>query len=220
MDSKTVTACSERRFKTPLIFSSGLLLVADMPLNAEGTIVYYNQFTSVNSVFGPALLTGVGIQFMYAQTYSATASGGYYNFKAQVNLESVFVDGGAGYAKNFAAGEVIGGATGLSAWNQTQTLFSFTGKGGAYNSNFKFNGDAKTGYIGFRDHDSGNYGWAYIEVTDGYSYKINGWAYEDSGGTIKAGETPSGGAAPEPSGLALLACGAAGIFALRRKMKK
>ncbi|NCD35087.1 MAG: PEP-CTERM sorting domain-containing protein [Spartobacteria bacterium] len=138
-------------------------------------------------------------------------------------MKSVFTDGCAGYAKNFAAGALIGGTTGLSAWNQTQTLFTFSGKSANFNpvkTNLNFNGTtASTGYIGFKS--GSNYGWAKVEVLGGGSYRINGWAYEDSGASILAGDQGGGGGSsvPEPSGLALLACGAAGIYALRRKRK-
>ena len=59
------------------------------------------------------------------------------------------------------------------------------------------------------------YGWVGVEVdqTD-YTATVTGYAYEDTGGDILAGEVP------EPSPLALLAMGATGVAALRRRRKK
>ncbi len=76
------------------------------------------------------------------------------------------------------------------------------------------------GYIGVRfDPAAGSdwlYGWIHIDSVAGdyESYHIDGYAYETSGGSITAG------AVPEPTSLAMLACGAAGIFAIRRQYKK
>lgn len=92
--------------------------------------------------------------------------------------------------------------------------------------------DDSKGYIGFRlDQGDGyyNYGWIHVSgFSDSINTKgelsIDGWAYQDDVNTaILAGQRSGGGgggAVPEPSGLALLACGAAGIYALRRKRKE
>ena len=58
-------------------------------------------------------------------------------------------------------------------------------------------------------------GWADISLsTDGLSLTVHGWAFEDSGAGIVAGETGASNPVPGLGGLAALACGAAG---LRRK---
>ena len=56
-------------------------------------------------------------------------------------------------------------------------------------------------------------GWADISLsTDGLSLTVHGWAYEDSGEAIVAGQTEGGdNAVPGLGGLAALACGAAGM---------
>ncbi|GAA5128375.1 PEP-CTERM sorting domain-containing protein [Luteolibacter yonseiensis] len=62
------------------------------------------------------------------------------------------------------------------------------------------------------------YGWARIELppvenAEG-NVKLLGWAYEDTGAPIAVG------AVPEPSGLALLALGAAGTTAFHRRRRE
>jgi hypothetical protein len=80
--------------------------------------------------------------------------------------------------------------------------------------------DNERGLMGFSFPSEGpgnptRYGWAEIERVDGRNGILRGWGYEDSGAPIAAGDT--GGAVPEPSGLALLALGAAGVATFRRR---
>jgi hypothetical protein len=63
------------------------------------------------------------------------------------------------------------------------------------------------------------YGWIGFETTNDSSNAdlagvITGWAYEDSGGDILAGQTES---VPEPSSLALLAAGGMGLAMYRKR---
>ncbi len=70
-----------------------------------------------------------------------------------------------------------------------------------------------------------DYGWVQLVLTQGTNGLTNSitavdWAYDDTGSAIAVGETGAG-AAPEPStaALGLLAAGAAGVAALRRRRK-
>lgn len=150
---------------------------------------------------------------------------------ADLIIGSVAGLGGGSFGKqggqviNFAANATIGG--GGTAWtNYAAEFFKFVGNatGGTFKttgfitSPFNFS-DVHPGYVGIK-LGSGNYGWVHIDsiAADATSYHIDGYAYADGGVSIQAGEGSGGGSAvPEPSGLALLACGAAGIHALRRK---
>jgi hypothetical protein len=85
------------------------------------------------------------------------------------------------------------------------------------------------GFLGLQITVNGqiDYGWADISLNNGGSpparpgdpqdptgqFTIYGYAYDDSGLPIGAG------AIPEPSSLALLVAGAAGVLALRRRQK-
>ena len=70
-----------------------------------------------------------------------------------------------------------------------------------------------------------HYGWVQIDVNRTVTQAvIKAYAYQDipigqPGGTLTAGQTAST-AVPEPSGLALLALGAAGIAARRRRKQR
>ena len=67
--------------------------------------------------------------------------------------------------------------------------------------------------LGFELDGETVFGWADISLsTDGLSLTVHGWAFEDSGEAIVAGQTEGGdNAVPGLGGLAALACGAAGM---------
>jgi len=81
---------------------------------------------------------------------------------------------------------------------------------------------AGTQFIGFQFMGTGqvDYGWANITLGPN-SLTFNNWAYENTGAAITVGAT--GVAVPEPAnsavGLGLLALGAAGVSAYKRKKK-
>lgn len=87
-----------------------------------------------------------------------------------------------------------------------------------------FGPGASNGFVGF-SNSAGDLGWMHIQVTiDGSGFptalEVIGLAYNDvAGAPIAAGQTTETTATPEPStaALGLLALGAAGILALRKR---
>ena len=111
-----------------------------------------------------------------------------------------------GYLKNFSLGATITGALNNGA------IISV-------GSNSQGQNWPLGGYMGFQ-LASGNKGWLQLELNKATrQIKLGAFAYEDSGGPIKAGETGAP-PIPEPGTLATLALGAAGLYAWRKHRQK
>jgi hypothetical protein len=90
---------------------------------------------------------------------------------------------------------------------------------------------SKVGFAGFSFETTGmaqrDYGWLRLEFTVGANgaadkFQVIDWGYNNTGGSILAGQgAPAPVTTPEPStgALALLAAGAGGVLALRRRRK-
>jgi len=94
--------------------------------------------------------------------------------------------------------------------------FLFSGPFGHFNST---SGDV-SGYLGLEvlQGSTPDYGWANIVVHPNFSVTLNSFALDTSGAILSAGDTGVA-ATPEPASILLLALGAAGIAAYRRKHK-
>lgn len=126
------------------------------------------------------------------------------------------------YAKNFAAGANISAAAGILAASGARIAKAFF-SGSSFGSFLA----GQPGYVGFAlDLGGGSidYGWLKLEVTNGVSgmpqiLEALGYGIETTSNTaIAAGDTGPG-PVPEPGTMALgvLAAGAAGVVALRRR---
>lgn len=110
---------------------------------------------------------------------------------------------------NFASGATIGSSSSF------KTNWSYMDRPGwtSANSDWVTGADA-SGFLGFSFEISGDvkYGWLAVTYNSAANTLVMGdFAYEDSGASILAG------AIPEPSSLGLLALGASGLLARRRR---
>jgi hypothetical protein len=106
------------------------------------------------------------------------------------------------------AGALISGG---KEWGASETLLN-TGNLGNWTA-------GQTGYVGvkFLRGATTYYGWVKITVNSYKSVTLDQWAYEDSGGSITAGQTSnSTSATPLPNSLLLLAAGFAGLAGYRK----
>ena len=203
--------------KSTITAAAGLSMAASL---GEGAIIYTAGNVTLNA--GNAISTINMNNPGSKEFYLYWRQGG----AAQIRRASISgsLATAAGAAINFASGASITAGFGFAYKSENIFKYVANATGGEPTPGFQgsrnFNA-ASPGYLGIKFNDNGTkYGWIHIDsiAADGTSYHINGWAYEDSGGSIRAGDTGQGGSAvPEPSGLALLACGAAGIYALRKK---
>jgi hypothetical protein len=149
---------------------------------------------SINPFHTGSAGSGIALFFMYGVNAGSVAG---------------FAANGFQYASRLAAGVNLNGFANFVPGQGTMGYL-----GGYANSQWLSPG---TAFIGFRfDGGSGlQYGWARI-TTDGApgnTFTLVDFAWADLGTQIAAGQT----AIPEPGSLALLAVGAAGLVAWRRK---
>lgn len=139
-------------------------------------------------------------------------------FGTGFNYQSAFVPNIGGRLVGFNSG--FNYVTALTAGSMidvttvSPTIFSGSMAFGPQNPNAQFN-TASDAFIGlyFPDGPNFHYGWIRVGVNNAAgTFLIKDWAYEDQPGVgIRAGQIP------EPGALGLLACGALGVAALRRR---
>ena len=132
-------------------------------------------------------------------------------FNSGDQIDFAAIQSGSGYLSLFDRW-----STGYYTFYRTDTIGTFWTNSFSSSSG-STNGAMSPGQRGFLalgfDLDGETvFGWADISLsTDGLSLTVHGWAFEDSGAGIVAGETGASNAVPGLGGLAALACGAAGM---------
>ena len=164
-------------------------------------------------------------EFSISYWSAVTAVGAFSYWGARViPVVNAAVFEGSGFFPSIPARLSFGApiSTAHATWDTgSGPLFSNFRCYGVY-ANFTHN-NGNPAYLGiqFNPGDGTRYGWIRIEdiALDYTSLSITGWAYEDlAGASILAGE--GGTPVPIPSSLALLAAGAAGLAALRRRNRE
>ncbi|MFH1731734.1 MAG: PEP-CTERM sorting domain-containing protein [Planctomycetota bacterium] len=192
-------------------------------------------WSSANTWPGTGLThtTGSNINYTYP-THTSSWGGKSNSLRVNPNAGAVATTAGPGYgAANFSKSQFVSrsGAAGTAYWAFGERLlarvsssWSQTGYGGGWGSTWSYgNFLGAKGFIGVRfDNGAGlKFGWIEFEGASDASWgRITGWAYETSGAEIHAGDQGGEPVVPEPGGLALLAAGAAGLTALRKKRTK
>jgi hypothetical protein len=169
------------------------------------------------SVGGVPLRTAARNPWRSAHLVQAQFTGG--GVKVLNSSSSLFV-------KKLASGAAISNGAGKFSTNQRIERWAKV----ASTSSARLRGSfppTATGFVGvsFQVGAQTDYGWIRLQVTDGgagdgYPHQVTAvdWAYDDSGAPSMAGHM-GGTAVPEPASatLALLAAGALGVCALRRR---
>ena len=174
--------------------------------NAFGTIIHNTVDINFGDGYGDKYLTLEGSTAEFRFTNCSTTA----YFSAYTNGNSAKILASGNNAKALANTQYVGSTTNIPA-KLGMALFSYNGTDGDWTQvgenkmlgmSFLFEGGSQ-GRV---------YGWIAVEKLAGGAGKITAWGYENDGTKIKVG------AIPEPAtGLALLALGAAGIAAYRRR---
>lgn len=140
------------------------------------------------------------------------------SLSALANANSLLVDPSVDL-QNIATGGTVGATQAI--WRtRSLTLTSRAGTGGAVAGNFSL---STSGQFGFRFTNTGNtyYGWGSLLIDGqaaGQGFKITEAYYQSTPGTaINVGAVPV--AVPEPTGMTLMALGAAGVAAWRSRRR-
>jgi hypothetical protein len=186
--------------------------LVDQPIDLDGApsnhilhlVAGFGTFPAAGTIFGSASLKGVGIlgHPLFVQIFDTGTFAKDFSRSAKISA-------GAGSLK--VQGKLVQGFTTGSVLGQF--------------------GAGHSGFAGFALQTTNgtktDYGWIQLVFENGgnglpASLIAKEWAIEEDGGSILAGQTADPSSAPEPGTMALsiLASGAAGLMALRRRREQ
>lgn len=197
-----------RRLKATAV-AAGAALAANAP--ADGAVITGNANATVNigGEFFLDLDDDGTDDFRFAATSSSTSA-----YVSASGSNGIYTTGGFHtYAQAFEGSDSVG--TGTGSTRSFAVLTSSTGSFGNFvGPTPRFLGlvfEATTG----PNSTQFVYGWARVAVPNPGEIRIYDYAYEDTGAPIHVPNE-----VPEPSTLLLMASGAAGLIALRRRRKQ
>ncbi len=193
--------------------AAGVATMATCGATAEADITHVvingglGQASAPGDDFYFALTGGESLNFFHP-TLGGTAGAvqlGVFNGGLTGDVAGFFT--GFNYASNLAPG------VNVSTQNFVNAFATLAYGGGYPNSQFLAAGD---GYLAFRFNGGTQFGWARVTmdgVQPSNTYTIQEYAFGDVGDQVRVGQT----AIPEPAALGLLALGAVGLVATRRR---
>ena len=182
---------------------------------AGADIIYKNNLSIDFGAQNPYALTmeGTHSEAVFSGTNTTSTLSFHINGNNSINPLKVFASTSDDILQKLSLGQTIGAGSIIP--NEGFGYFSVSNNAGQWAH------DGDIGYFGFSfnpetDNTKTYYGWAQVKRIGIAQGRLLGWAYEDNGGSIRAGVVPI------PSSLALLALGlgSAGTLLNRKKKKE
>ncbi len=213
---QSILAKFDKRWVGASLAAAGAAAAAD---KTQAAIVYFNPAGGVNI---PVTVAGVYVDIETGAT-SNTSTGFTNATRPVANLWGTSSLHTYWYPSPTATNRFVatggGGLASLTAGTPINAASTYAAARGIFTAGAPWDAGNFTGLIGFKFRNNANtntyFGWGRVQVNplSGGAYaggKLIDWAYDDTGGSINAGQTP------EPTTIALLALGAAGLVRRRR----
>jgi hypothetical protein len=225
------------------IYAAVTSSAAAMATNASAGVIYFNQavmagplsnVTKSNTVHMSQDIAlksanggNIGFDFKIGvlQSYSASGPRLGFAFLDSPNL-LLLLDNATGRLKKLAFGAHISTVHGIESGGYGHLASQITSAGVLNAAGWAANATGLAGFHFSTTNHTRDYGWVRLSYTVGTnglanSITVTDWAYDPTGAGVTAGEGASS-ATPEPctTALAILAAGAAGVAALRRRRRE
>ena len=201
-----------------IIHWDGASCLADDPTY---NVKFFSTGSNYNMDSGPAgTITGTFAFSMYASQDASSPYDPYFLGEAITKFKASAAMTNSSALQRLDYGDLIDGSNFASSFDSTIVRGSNpTSSGGSATFSGPFLGNS--GYVGFSfSNTSGDvfYAWAFISQAAANYFTISEWAFDNTGGAIRAGQTQASNAVPGIGGIAALACGAAGLRRRRNRV--